>query len=311
MENSIKVFAPASIGNVIVGFDVLGLAVKAPGDEIILRKTENTGQVRILKIEGDNGKLSKEVLKNTAGIAVQSMLRNLNSNQGIDILLYKKLPLGSGLGSSAASAVAAVHACNELLGSPLSKTELLPFLLEAETYASGTGHLDNAAPCLLGGLVLVKSINPIEVKNLPYPKDLKVVLIKPKIEILTKQARMLLRGQVEINNAVKQLSNLASFVSSVYENDVDEMRKSLKDHIAEPIRAQMIPGFDMIKQIALEENAIGCGISGSGPTIFSLCETKKQAEAILEKQIKYFNEINMDSFGSVTEICDTGAKVVG
>lgn len=309
MEELIKAYAPASIGNVIVGFDVLGLAVKEPGDEVGVKLNDNQ-KTQIVSIEGDGGKLPKDADKNTAGIAVNAFLRKLDTRQGVDIHLKKNLPLGSGLGSSAASAVAAVVATNKLFDEPFNKTELLPFLMEAEAVASGSAHADNIAPCLLGGLVMTVSNKPVQVKKLPFLKDAWIVLTKPNVEILTRQARMLLKESVPLNNVVSQFSNLSGFIASLYENDVDLMRQSMQDYIAEPVRAQLIPGYMQIKDIARQKNAIGCGISGSGPTMFALVETKKEADELSEQFQQAFQEINIGCLNYVTQVSEEGARVL-
>jgi len=309
METSVKVFAPASIGNVIVGFDVLGLAVQQPGDEVIVQLNDQK-EVKITKIDGDDGRLPKDPDKNTAGIAVKSLLRKLDSKQGFDLRLNKKLPLGSGLGSSAASAVAAVVGANALLGNPFSKVELLPCLMEAEAVASGSAHGDNIAPSLLGGLIMVQNNKPIQVKRLPFPKDIWIVLIKPNVEVLTKQARMLLKENVPLNNVVSQFSNLGGFIASLYENDLDLMRYSLNDFIAEPVRAMLIPGYQAIKSAAQQMEAVGCGISGSGPTMFAFTETKFSAQKLSERFQQEFNEINISSINYITQASEEGAVLL-
>lgn len=309
METSVKVFAPASIGNVIVGFDVLGLAVQQPGDEVVMQLNENK-EVKITKIEGDDGRLPKDVDKNTAGIAVKALLRKLDSKQGFDIKLYKKLPLGSGMGSSAASAVAAVVGANTLLDNPFSKIELLPFLMEAEAVASGSAHGDNIAPSLLGGLVMVQNNKPIQVKSLPFPKDMWIVLVMPKVEVLTKQARMLLKENIPLNNVVNQFSNLGGFIASLYENDIDLMRDSLNDFIAEPVRAMLIPGYQAIKTAAQQMEAVGCGISGSGPTMFAFTETEFSAQKLSERFQQEFSEINISCIHYITQVSEDGAVLI-
>jgi len=310
MERSVRVYAPASIGNVIVGFDVLGLAVASPGDEVIVNFNDSQ-TVRIVKIEGDEGRLPLDTDKNTAGIGVMAMLRKLNSRQGFDISIKKNLPLGSGMGSSAASAVAAVVAANELLDNPFKKEELLPFLMEAEKLASGTAHGDNVAPCLLGGLIMVKQNEPLLIHRLPFPDKIKVVLIKPAVEVLTKQARMLLKEQIPLNNVVNQFSNLGGFIAGLYESDIELMRESLEDFVAEPVRAMMIPGYDQIKLAAKQLNAIGCGISGSGPTMFAFVESQKQGKELEARFIEEFKNINMNCISFLTEVSKEGAIITG
>jgi len=310
MEKSIKVFGPASIGNCIVGFDVLGLGLEQPGDEVIIQKNESRS-IRITKIEGDDGRLPKDVEKNTAGIAIQAMLRKLNSQQGFDLSLKKNLPLGSGMGSSAASAVAAVVGANELLDNPFKKEELLPFLMESEKLASGTAHGDNIAPSLLGGLIMVKQNQPIKIHRLPFPENIFVVLVKPNVEVLTKQARMLLKEQMPLNNVVSQFSNLGGFIASLYENDLDMMKESLTDYIAEPVRSIMIPGYQLIKNAATELDAIGCGISGSGPTMFAFANSEKHAKTLETRFNLEFTNINVACISYVTKVSKTGAHIIG
>lgn len=276
MKNEVRVFSPASIGNVSVGFDVLGLAVDNPGDELVARKCTEPG-VHIAKITGDNGKLPRDAARNTAGIAANELCKAIEYKGGIEIELHKKMPFGSGLGSSAASAVAGVFAANLLLGEPMSKEELLPFAIEAENTVSGY-FADNVAASLFGGMVLIQDYDPLHVVKLNAEIDLYHVVVHPNIEILTADARAVMPKSIEVSNATRQMGNLAAFVHAYVAGDVELMKKSFKDSIAEPHRARLIPGFENARDSALRAGAIGCGISGSGPSVFALCEDQSIAE---------------------------------
>lgn len=277
---SIKVFAPATVANVVCGFDVLGFAVNEPGDELIMEMTDKPG-VNIISIEGDEGKLPLNPTKNTVSASVISLLQKINRpDVGINIKLKKKMPMGSGLGSSAASAVAGLFAVNELLGKPLTKEQLLPFAMEGEALACGHGHADNVAPALFGGFTLIKSYEPLEVIALPVP-DLYCALLYPHVDVPTRDARQIIRSKVLLKDAVTQWGNIAGLISSLYTQDYDLLGRCMKDVIVEPIRSMLIPEFDHMKETAMNNGALGFGISGSGPTVFSLYKSKDDAEKVL------------------------------
>lgn len=282
MSSGIKIFAPASVSNVAVGFDVLGFAIDKPGDEIIVKKADWKG-LRITKITGAGGKLPMEVEKNTAGVAALRLLEHLKSEGiGIDMEIHKKMPFGSGMGSSSASAVAGAMAVNELLGRPLEKRDLLPFALEGEAVASGGYHADNVAPSLLGGMVLVRSHEPLDVHRLHVPKGLFATVIYPHVEVLTKSAREILKPDVSLKNAVKQTANMGAFVIGMFNSDFDLISRSLQDYLIEPQRAPLIPNFYAVKEAAMNAGALGCSISGSGPSIFALSANSLIAEQVGE-----------------------------
>jgi len=266
---SAKVFAPASIGNLSCGFDVFGLAVRSPGDEVLI-ELNDSDEVQIKSIEGDQGRLPREANKNTAGIAVIEYLKSIQRRQGVAITLYKNLPLGSGMGSSAASAVAAVVGINHLMGNPKTREELLPFVIEAERVACGSAHADNGAPSLLGGLILIRQNHPLDIVSIPTPPDLMCVLVHPQVEVKTKDARSVLKQTIDLKDSIKQWGNTAALVAGMMKSDYSLIGRSLEDVVAEPLRADLIPGFYNVKNAALQNGALGCGISGSGPTIFSL-----------------------------------------
>ena len=266
---SIKVFAPATVANVTCGFDILGFAVDQPGDEIVLRKNEK-GRLRIVRIRGDGGALPTEIGRNTCGVVLTKFMEQTGIGAGLDIELNKKMPLGSGLGSSAASAVAAAFAANELFGRPLTLEQLLPITMEAERMACGAAHADNVAPGLYGGFVLVRSYEPLDVVKLPVAESLFASIVHPHIEVKTKDAREILRREIYLRDAVKQSGNVAGLVAGLLLSDYGLIGRSMHDYIVEPIRAILIPGYEDVKAAAIQNGALGAGISGSGPSLFAL-----------------------------------------
>lgn len=274
----IKAFAPASIGNLGVGFDILGMAIERPGDEVVARKSDTPG-VRIVKITGHGGKLPYETEQNTAGMAALRLLEFLGeTGRGIELEIHKKMPLGSGLGSSAASAAAAVLAVSELLRTGLSKRELLPFACAGEQVATGSFHADNVAPSLLGGIVLIRDNATLDVHRLHAPRGLYATVVHPHIEVMTRDARAILKPDVALADYVRQSANIAGFVVGCYTGDVPLIGRSLRDIIIEPQRAGLIPGFHEVQAAALAEGVLGCSISGSGPSVFALSANSLIAE---------------------------------
>ena len=295
MRSGIKVFAPASVGNAAVGFDVLGFAIERPGDEIIARFSDRAG-VRIVKITGAKGRLPYDPLLNTAGLAAIRLLRHLGEEKrGIELELHKKLPIGSGLGSSAASAVAGAFAVNELLRRPLEKRELLPFALQGEALASGGIHADNVAPCLLGGMILTRENEPLDVQRVPVPRGLYATIVHPEVEVLTKAARDLLCPEVPLRQAVRQNANMGAFIIGMFNSDLELIGRSLQDVLIEPQRAKLIPHFYEIKEAALSAGALGCSISGAGPSIFSLSANSLVAERIGEAMQRIYADAGIES----------------
>ncbi len=306
---TIRAFAPATVANVSCGFDVFGFAVENPGDEVTLTLTDTPG-VRMKKIEGDNGRLPLESDRNTAGVAVREFLRAIGSDQGVDIVLRKNLPLGSGMGSSAASSVAALVGINQLMGDPFEKKDLLPFAMEAERIACGSAHADNVAPALLGGFVLIRGYDPLDVVNIPTPEELYCTLIHPHLELNTQDSRQVLRMNISLKDAVTQWGNIAGLVAGLMKPDYGLISRSLKDVIAEPIRSLLIPGFDRIKEKVRETGALGSGISGSGPTIFALSADPGIAEQVGNVVSEEFARIHLNSEVFVSRINSQGATVL-
>lgn len=280
--NEIKLFSPATVANVSCGFDVLGFCLDSIGDEMVIRKTIEKG-VRITKIEGYD--LPFEVEKNVAGVSALALYEAAKPNCGFEIEIYKHIKPGSGVGSSSASAVGSVYGMNVLLGNPYSKTELTAFAMKGEAVASQSEHADNIAPALFGGFTLVKSLDPLEVLQIPTPSDLFAVVIHPQIEIKTADARKILPKTIALKDAITQWSNVGSLVHGLHTNDCDLISRSLKDVVVEPFRSQLIPGFENIKKTALAHGALGTGISGSGPSVFSLCKSETSALDV-EKAIR-------------------------
>lgn len=273
----VRVFAPATVANVASGFDILGFAINEPGDEVVARASDVPG-VRITRIDGDGGKLPYDEHLNTAGVAALQLLLHVGCDRGIEIELHKHSPLGSGLGSSASSGVAGVVAANELLGRPLARRDLLPFAMEGERVACGAAHADNVAPALLGGFVLIRSYNPLDVVSIPAPSDLYCTVVHPHVEIRTEDARRILKSRVPLRDAVVQWGNTAGLIAGLMSSDYDLIGRSIQDVIVEPMRSVLIPGFAQVKDAARGAGALGCSISGSGPTIFALSKGRETAD---------------------------------
>jgi len=306
---SIKAFAPATVANVSCGFDIFGFAVDAPGDEVILTLTDEPG-VKISKITGDGGRLPLEADKNTVSVGIINLLKHVGSNQGVSIELHKKLPLGSGMGSSAASSAASLVGMNHLLGEPLSRQELLPFAMECERIACGSAHADNVAPSLLGGFILIRGYAPLDVVSIPTPQGLYCVLVHPHLELKTEDSRQVLRQAIALKDAITQWGNIAGLVAGLMKPDYDLIGRSLKDVVAEPIRSVLIPGFDAMKEAAAKAGALGSGISGSGPTIFSLCTDPAVAQKIGQAIQAEFTKFKVESEIYVSRINPEGARII-
>ncbi|QEC52263.1 homoserine kinase [Anseongella ginsenosidimutans] len=305
----VRVFAPATVANVACGFDILGFALEQPGDTVRAGLSEGK-EVKILSISGDSGRLPLDAAKNTAGVAVRHFLDHLGEERGIEIHLEKALPLGSGLGSSAASAVAAVVAANVLLGEPLSREELIPFTLEAERAACGAAHADNAAPAMLGGFVLIRGYDPPDLVRIPAPEALCCAVVHPHIEIRTEDARKILRREIPLEDAIVQWGNIGGLIAGLMKGDYSLIGRSMKDVIIEPVRSLLIPGFEEAKQAAMDAGALGCSISGSGPSIFALGNDRRKIEAAGQAMQAAFAALHIDSDLFVSAINNQGPTVL-
>ncbi|SIT08494.1 homoserine kinase [Belliella pelovolcani] len=309
MKKSIRAFAPATVANVSCGFDILGFAIDELGDQVEVSLRETPG-LEVIHIAGDNGKLPYESEKNTCTVAIQAMLQALNYQGGMEISLYKGLPLGSGMGSSAASAAAALVAANALLGYPFDKKSLVNFAVEAERIACGAAHADNVAPSLLGGFVLIRDYHPLDVIKLPVPKGLFCTLLHPHLELNTADSRSVLRKQISLKDATIQSGNIAGLISGLYQADFGLISRSLKDVIAEPTRALLIPGFYELREAIQSIGALGSGISGSGPTIFVLSPSRKIAGEVEKIGRKVYQKVGLEVDIYISEINDKGAYVI-
>ncbi|QXP52312.1 homoserine kinase [Cellulophaga sp. HaHa_2_1] len=305
--NEIRVFCPATIANVSCGFDVLGLALDAVGDEMVVRKTTQKG-IRITKLTGQN--LPTETLQNVAGVAGLALLAQSDYEGGFDIEIYKKIKAGSGIGSSAASSTGAVWAMNALLGKPFSPLELVKFAMEGERLASGVAHADNVAPALFGGFTLVRSYQPLDVIKINTPKELYATVIHPQIEVKTSDSRRILKTTISLEDGIKQWGNVGGLIAGLFTEDYELIGRSLEDHIVEPIRSILIPGFDTVKQKALESGALGCGISGSGPSVFALSKGIETAKKVAQAMTDVYDIIGIDYDIHVSKVNTEGIKVL-
>lgn len=306
----IHVFAPATVANVVCGFDVLGFAVNEPGDEVIMRITGKPG-ITISKITGDDGRLPLDPAKNTVSVSVRHYLNSIGrSDIGLDIELHKKMPIGSGLGSSSASTVAGLFAIKTLLGDETDPATLLPFAMKGEEMACGHGHADNVAPALMGGFVLIRSYEPLDVIRLPHPAGLWCAIVFPDVDVPTREARQIIRKNIQMNDAVTQWGNIAGLVSGLFMNDLDLIGRSMKDVLVEPVRSMLIPDFYQMREIAMNLGAISFGISGSGPSVFAFTKDEDTARHITQKLQQHLTKIKIGSNGYVSTINDKGPKIL-
>lgn len=309
MNRKATAFAPATVANLNCGFDVLGMAIDRPGDEVTV-SFNDTGSLRVVQITGDGGKLPYDTDKNTAAVAIRALCDHLGERRGIDVSVAKQMPLGSGMGSSAASAVAGVVAANALLGEQLNKYDLLPFVLKGEEAATGTAHGDNVFPSLLGGIVLIRSYEPLDVISLPVPTHLYCALLHPDIEILTKQARSILPATIPLKTAIAQTGNIAAFVAGLYAQDLALMGRSMTDLFAEPYRAPLIAEFGRVRAAAQYGGALAFGISGSGPAMFALCDSAVRAQQVGDLMLRTLRNRQISAELYVSRINKQGAKVI-
>ncbi len=301
-------FAPASVGNVAIGFDILGFSVDALGDRATVTRSAVPGVV-ITEATGVVTDIPRDPQKNTAGRALLAMLEQIDPGFGLELQLEKGIPLGSGLGGSAASAVAAVVAGNALLPEPLTRIELLKFAMQGEAVSSGSLHVDNIAPSLFGGLVLTVGIDQPRVKQVPVPAGIRAVLAHPHMFMSTRDARGILKGSVEMSDFVWQTANLAGFISGCYTDDLDMIGASFEDVVIQPQRQKLIPGFEAVRNAALAAGAVGCSISGAGPTVFAWSMVL-EAEAVRDGMLREFRSAGIDADTWIVPIEPVGARLV-
>ncbi|MDB5230421.1 MAG: homoserine kinase [Chitinophagaceae bacterium] len=303
---TVKVHAPATIANIVCGFDILGLALNDPSDEMEM-SLNNEGVIRIAHT--DDYALSCSPEENVAGVALAAMMRECKAGSGFDLRIHKNIKPGSGLGSSAASSAGAVAGANYLLGNVFTKEDLVRFAMHGEKLASGVKHADNISPCLCGGVTLVRSIFPLDIIKLSAPL-MYVTVVHPQIEVKTSDARQILRKEVPLKNAIKQWGNIAGLVAGFLQGDYELISRSLEDVIIEPVRSMLIPGFDDIKQKSIKAGALGGGISGSGPSVFML--SKDEATAVMVEDIMKTKctELGVEFKTYVTTINYDGVKII-
>ncbi|WP_295123253.1 homoserine kinase [uncultured Chitinophaga sp.] len=308
-NDCIKVFAPGTVANVACGFDVIGLALDAPGDEMTVSRKSTPGII-ISNIEGAPN-LSKEVSKNVAGVALQAFLQELGQPElGLDVTIRKNIQPGSGIGSSAASSAGAVVAANLLLGKPFTQEKLVRFAMEGERLASGTAHADNVAPAIMGGFTLVRSYQPLDIIALNTPDDLWVTVIHPQIEVKTSDAREILKQQVQLKDAIRQWGNVGALVAALYTNDYGLISRALEDVIVEPVRAILIPAFYELKLKCKEAGALGGGISGSGPSVFMMSRGEEIARKVASVMDQVYAPMGVDYKIYVSRINTQGVRAI-
>ena len=307
MKNEIRIFSPATVANVACGFDVLGFCLDTIGDEMVIRKTKERG-IRITKIEGYN--LPFEADMNVAGVSALAMYNALKPECGFEIEIYKKIKPGSGIGSSSASAAGSVFGMNELLGKPLDKTKLTYYAMKGEALASKCEHADNLAPAIFGGFTLVKSASPLQILELPTPTDLYATLIHPQIEIKTSESRAILPKEITLQSAITQWANVGSLVHALHISDYNLMKDALNDVVIEPHRKQLIPHFDEVKTEVINAGALGCAISGSGPSIFALSKSEVTAKEVQKAMHNVYSKTDIHFETYVSKINTEGIKIL-
>ena len=318
MPSRVRIFAPATVANLGPGFDVLGLALERPGDIVEAELSAHAG-VEIVQITGDGGALSTDPDRNVAGRAAADVLRRVRGShemqpdgQGLRLWVHKQMPLASGLGSSGASSAAGAMAANELLGRPLASEDLLRAAMEGERTASGAAHADNVAPSLFGGIVLIRSYDPLEIVALPVPSALWIAVAHPHTALATAIAREVVNShQYSIAEAVRNLGNLGAFVAALHADDLPLLGRSIEDALVEPLRAGLIPGFTEVKAAALAAGALGCSIAGAGPSVFALCAGESAAGATGAAMCEAFRtaaRVDCDLY--VGRVSRTGARVI-
>ncbi len=296
------VHSPATVANLVCGFDILGMALSEPYDIMTLKLTSDPG-VKITNKDDYN--LPTEPEKNVAGVVLLSIIEKMNGQFGFELELEKHIKPGSGIGSSAASAAGAAVAANELLDHIFSNEDLVQFAMNGEKLASGVKHADNIAPCIWGGVSLIRSIHPLDIVALDWP-ELYITVVHPQIEVRTSDARQILRKQVLLKDAIKQWGNIAGLVTGFMKKDYDLIGRSLEDVIIEPIRSILIPGFDEVKTGCKETGALGGGISGSGPSVFMLSKTEATARSVESVMKDVYNRIGIEFNTYVTTVSKSG-----
>ncbi len=303
----IEVFAPATVSNLGSGFDIIGFPVEDIGDVVVI-KPVSQAEIRIVHL-GGYGDIPREVEKNTASFALGKMFQKLEVKRGVELEIYKGIRPGSGIGSSAASAAAALTGANEWLGRPLSQLQLVELAMESEGMVSGSRHADNVAPALMGGITVVRSYNPLDIFRIEPPGQLYTVLLHPHIEVKTQTSRKILPRQVKLEDAVRQWGNVAGLIAGLQRGDYDLIGRSMEDVIVEPARARLIPGYDQLKTAAVEAGALNCSISGSGPSVLALCKGRENAEKVKSAMDQAYQNRQISFQSLITRVNPRGAVV--
>lgn len=306
LDRVVKIYSPATVANMVCGFDVLGFAVNEPYDEMKIRFSDKPG---ITIINDDEYDLPTEPEKNVAGAALIAMMEEIEPGFGFELTIKKNIKPGSGVGSSAASAAGAVVVANRLLNDRFDKETLVRFAMNGEKLASGVKHADNIAPCIYGGVTLIRSIFPLDIIALTAPV-LYVTIVHPQIEVKTSDARSILKHKVLLKDAIKQWGNIAGLVAGLLKSDYELIGRSLEDVIIEPVRSILIPGFDLVKQKSKEAGALGGGISGSGPSIFMLSKDESTAKAVEKEMKMIYENLGLDHHTYVTTMNHSGVQFV-
>src|SRR5918993_5745895 len=301
-QKSVRVLAPATVANLVCGFDVLGMCLEDPND---LMEVKLLDEKKIIIHSADGYPLPSDPMQNTAGAPLVEMINELDNDTGFEVIIHKKIKPGSGIGSSAASAAGAVVAANHLLGNVFSNTDLVRFAMFGEKVASGVKHADNIAPCIYGGITLIRSIFPLDIISIPAP-DLFVTVVHPQIEVKTADARQILRKEVLLKDAIKQWGNIAGLVAGFMKSDLELIGRSMEDTIIEPLRSILIPEFHKIKRKCKEAGALGGGISGSGPSIFMLSRDEETATHVSKEMKIIYDRLGIANNTYVTTISETG-----
>ncbi|HLY70298.1 MAG TPA: homoserine kinase [Puia sp.] len=303
--NEVTIYSPATVANLVCGFDVLGMCLTEPAD--IMRVTL-LNEKKIIINNTNNHLLPREPSQNTAGAPLLAMLEEIHEEVGFEVSIQKNIKPGSGIGSSAASAAGAVFGANHLLGNKFSKEDLVRFAMFGEKVASGVKHADNIAPCIYGGVTLIRSIFPLDIIPIPAPA-LHVTVVHPQIEVRTSDARQILRKEVLLKDAIRQWGNIGGLVAGFLKNDFELIGRSLEDVIIEPVRSMLIPGFDEVKKKCKEAGALGGGISGSGPSIFMLSTNEKTAKLVEQQMMHIYDQMDLDYHTYVTTINKRGVEL--
>ena len=310
LPRKVRAFAPASVSNLGCGFDIFGMALERPGDEVVVRAAEGTGIVAV-SVSGDGGRVPTDPARNAAALAVDGVLRRTGSTAGVAIEVRKGIPLASGLGGSAASAVAGAVAADALLGGGLDRTALLECAMIGERKGSGADHADNAAPSLIGGFVLILPGRPPQMVSLPTPDDLVIAVAHPAMEVETRRARTILGDTIPLSAGVRQWGNAAGMVAGLFRGDWELIGRCMCDAVAEPKRARLVPGFDAVKAGALQAGAVAAGLSGSGPSVLALCRGRTAAENAASAMANAFREAaGVASDLVVSRANATGARIL-